>query len=272
MTVSSPAPEGPARAPEPAISSGQASRHDAIDVVAFSPHPDDVEFFCAGALLLAADAGLSTAVVDLTEGELSTSGDPERRSSERAVATELLGLKARISLRLPDGSLGTDAGHRAVVVQALRELRPTVVLAPYWEDRHPDHAAAGGILREACFLSGVEKYGTGPAHRPLRVYWYMLHHVFEPSVVIDVGPVWERRSRFLEIYASQVSPGDEESPSAINDGRFAAMLAARATCFGAMVGVDYGEPFYVHGPILLRSLPDLGERAAGRAPRYQAYL
>lgn len=245
---------------------------DGIDVVAFSPHPDDAEFFCAGALLLAADAGLSTAIVDLTEGELSTRGDPGRRSAERAAATELLGLRARMSLHLPDGSLGTDPGHRTAIVQALRELRPTVVLAPYWEDRHPDHAAAGGMLRDACFLSGVEKYGTGPAHRPLRIYWYMLHHVFEPSVVIDVGSVWERRSQFLEIYASQVSPGVGASPTAINDGRFAAMLSARATCFGAMVGVEYGEPFYVRGPILMRSLPELEERFAGRAPRYQAYV
>ena len=245
---------------------------DGVDVVAFSPHPDDVEFFCGGALLLAADAGLSTAVVDLTEGELSTSGDLGRRSAERAAATELLGLRERVSLHLPDGSLGTDPGHRAAVVEALRELRPTVVLAPYWEDRHPDHAAAGGMLREACFLSGVEKFGAAPAHRPLRIYWYMLHHVFEPSVVIDVGSVWERRSRLLEIYASQLWPDVDASPTAINDGRFAAMLSARATCFGALVGVEYGEPFHVQGPVLLRSFPDLEERAAGRAPRYQAYV
>ena len=246
--------------------------HGGTDVVAFSPHPDDVEFFCSGALLLAGDAGGSTAVVDLTEGELSTNGDPGRRSTERATATKLLGLRARMSLHLPDGSLGTDPGHTGAVVQALRELRPTVVLAPYWEDRHPDHAAAGRMLQEACFLAGVEKFGTGPAHRPLRIYWYMLHHVFDPSVVIDIGSVWERRTRFLEIYASQVSPGAGASPTAMNDGRLGTMLAARATNFGAMVGVEYGEPFYVNGPILLRSLPGLEEQAAGRAPRYQSYL
>ena len=57
--------------------------HGGIHVVAFSPHPDDVEFFCSGALLLAAHAGQSTAVVDLTEGELSTNGDLRRRSTER---------------------------------------------------------------------------------------------------------------------------------------------------------------------------------------------
>jgi hypothetical protein len=100
----------------------------------------------------------------------------------------------------------------------------------------------------------------------------MLHHVFEPSVVIDIGSVWERRRRFLEIYASQVAPSKDASPTAINDGRFAVMLTARATCFGAMVGAEYGEPYYVQGPVLLRSFPDLVERAAGHTPRYQAYV
>ena len=250
---------------EPSSDSG------AIDIVAFSPHPDDVEFFCSGALLLAADAGLSTAVVDLTEGELSTNGDPQRRSAERAAATELLGLRARVSLHLPDGSLGTDPGHRAAIVEALRELRPTVVLAPLWEDRHPDHAATGRMLREACFLSSVAKFGTGTVHRPRRVYWYMLHHLVEPSVVLDITPVWERRCRFPEIYASQLSGGGDASPTAVNDGHFAAMLTARATSFGAMVGVDYGEPFYVHGPLLVRQLGEAEGRATG-GRRYQAYL
>jgi bacillithiol biosynthesis deacetylase BshB1 len=241
----------------------------AVDVMAFSPHPDDVELFCAGSMLLAARAGLKTAVVDLTEGELSTNGDPVRRSAERDRASELLGLATRVSLGLPDGSLGTDGSHRDAVVEALRELAPRVVLAPYWEDRHPDHEAAGRIVREACFFSGVEKVGRGPAHRPRRIYWYMLHHVFEPSVVIDVGPVWQERLRLFEAYPSQLSANGSE-PSAINDGGFADMLRARATCYGAMVGVSHGEPFHVVGPLGLSSLPDLDD-SFGTRGRYQSY-
>ena len=49
----------------------------------------------------------------------------------------------------------------------------------------------------------------------------------------------------------------------MNDGRFAAMLAARATCYGAMVGVDYGEPFYVNGPLLVRRSASLEEGGRG---------
>ena len=129
--------------------------HGGIDVVAFSPHPDDVEFFCSGALLLAADAGRSTAVVDLTEGELSTNGDPGRRSTERAAATELLGLRARMSLHLPDGSLGTDPGHRdadrpgAPRAQADRGAR-AVLGGPPPRPCSGRADAAGGLLPRRC--------------------------------------------------------------------------------------------------------------------------
>ena len=243
-----------------------------VDVLAFSPHPDDVEFFCGGSMLLAAQAGLKTAIVDLTEGELSTNGDPVRRSAEREAASELLALATRVSLGLPDGLLGTDGSHRDAVVETLRELAPRVVLAPHWEDRHPDHEAAGRIVREACFFSGVEKYGAGPAHRPGRVYWYMLHHIFEPSVVIDIGPVWEQRLRLLDVYPSQLSLNGDSASSAINDGGFAEMLRARATCYGAMVGVSYGEPFHVVGPLGLRSLPGFDDFVGSRGSRYQSYV
>ena len=79
--------------------------HDGIDLVAFAPHPDDVELFCGGTMLAAAAAGLTTAIVDLTDGELSTNGTLEQRARERDEASELMGLAARRGLSLPDGAL-----------------------------------------------------------------------------------------------------------------------------------------------------------------------
>ena len=242
-----------------------------VDLLAIAPHPDDVELFCGGTMLLAAAGGRSTAIVDLTDGELSTNGNPARRARERDVATELLGLSARRSLGLPDGSLGNDPGHRDAVVQAIRELAPRVVLAPHWEDRHPDHRAAGRIVSEACYLAGLARYGAGSAHRPHRVFWYMLHHSFEPSVVVDVGPVWQDRLRLLDVYESQLSRDGDVVPTPVNDARFRDALRARAVWFGAMVGVAYGEPFRVDGPLLLNELPQYGG-VPRLAPAYQAYL
>jgi len=247
------------------------NRPSDIDLVAFSPHPDDAELFCGGTMLLAARAGLRTAIVDLSEGELSTNGDPARRAAERTAASELLGLAERVSLGLPDGAIGSSPDHRDAVVGALRALRPTVVLAPYWQDRHPDHAASGRLLREACFFAGVAKAAGGIPHRPERVYWYMLHHPFAPSVVVDVGPVWERRERLLAVYESQVGTNGDAAPTAINDGTFVAMLEARAVWFGALVGVERGEPLLVEGPLRLQSLPELEPAAPMPHPRYRAY-
>jgi bacillithiol biosynthesis deacetylase BshB1 len=230
------------------------TEHDGLDVVAFAPHPDDVEHYCGGTMLAAAALGLSTAIVDMSDGELSTNGDPARRAQERDAASDLMGLTARHSLSLPDGALGVDETHRGAVVAALRELRPRIVLAPFGDDRHPDHGAAARLVRDACFLAGVRRYGSGEPHRPERVYRYMLHTPFEPTVVVDVGTVWESRRDLLRVYESQVVCGADDEPTALNDGRFVAMLEARAVHFGALAGVAYGEPFDTDGPVLLHSL------------------
>jgi bacillithiol biosynthesis deacetylase BshB1 len=229
---------------------------DGIDVVAFAPHPDDVELFCGGTMLVAAASGLTTAIVDLTDGELSTNGTSEHRARERDEATALLGLAARRALSLPDGALATTEAHRLAVVAAIRELRPRVVLAPFGNDRHPDHEAAAELVRQACFLAGLRRYGTGSPHRPTRVYRYMLHAPFEPKVVVDVGAVWELRSELLRVYKSQVSLGAGDAPTALNDGRFLAMLEARAVHYGALAGVSHAEVFDVDGPVLVKNLVD----------------
>lgn len=230
--------------------------HDGIDVVAFAAHPDDVELFCGGTMLSAAAAGLTTAIVDLTDGELSTNGTLEQRARERDEATGLMGLAARRALSLPDGALANIEPHRRAVVTVLRELRPRVVLAPFRIDRHPDHEAAAELVRQACFLAGVRRYGSGSPHRPTRVYRYMLHASFEPKVVVDVSAVWQVRSELLRVYRSQVSLGADDQPTALNDGRFVAMLEARAAYYGAMAGVSYAEVFDADGPVLVRNLLD----------------
>ena len=54
----------------------------------------------------------------------------------------------------------------------IRELRPRVVILPYWEARHPDHYRASEIGFEACFLAGLKKLDeyTEP-HRPYKIIY-----------------------------------------------------------------------------------------------------
>jgi len=244
----------------------------AVDVLAIAAHPDDAEVGCGGALLVAAQAGHRVAVADLTDGELSTAGTPEQRARERDRAGELLGLSARVGLGLPDAGLGMDAGHRDALVDLLRDLRPRLVLAPFTEDRHPDHAAAGRLAREAFFLAGVAKLGRGRPHRPERLYHYSLHHSFQPSFVLDVSAVWERRMEAVLAYESQFGHAEDRRLTEIGEPAFLELLTARAAVYGSMVGVARGEPYLARGPLPTSSLPGLEGARGERPPAYRAYL
>jgi N-acetylglucosamine malate deacetylase 1 len=133
------------------------------DVLAIAAHRDDVEQTCGGTLLRMASRGLSTAILDLTQGEAGTRGSAESRAREAAEAAHLLGVGWRQALDLPDGAVENTLENRLKIVRVLRLLRPRVVILPYGRARHPDHAAVAALGYQACFLSGLAK---APAVRP----------------------------------------------------------------------------------------------------------
>ncbi len=244
-----------------------------VDILAFSPHPDDAEFGCGGGLILSVIKGFRVAIVDLTEGECSSRGSSLERKDEKERATSLMGLFARYSLGLPDTGISVGEPHMIAMIELIRELRPRVVLAPYWHDRHPDHEAAGKLLRSACFYSGVASIGEKEPFRPNRVFYYMIHSPFSPSFVVDISSVWEQKKEVLQVYRTQFSREDPLMyPTAISDPGFMDYHETRCIYFGAMIGVRYGEPFFTHGPIYMDGFPgagDLGSRD-GRSLVYQS--
>jgi bacillithiol biosynthesis deacetylase BshB1 len=242
----------------------------AVDLLAIAAHPDDAEIGCGGALILAAASGLRVVVVDLTRGERSTSGTLEQREHERAHAAELLGLWRRVGFDLPDTAVGTDVSHRDALVDLLRELRPRIVLAPHTDDRHPDHAAAGRLARDAAFVAGVGRVGSRAPHRPYRLYHYPLHHPFEPTFVLDVSSVWDRRMQAVTAYTSQFGQPPEQQRTEIGGPAFLELLEARGAHYGAMIGAVRGEPFRCHGPLRVTTLPELDPATATSG--YRCYL
>lgn len=243
-----------------------------VDVLAVGAHPDDVEVGCGGVLALCVRAGARVAIADLSAGELSTKGDRDLRQREAQHAAKILGVASRVNVGLPDGNIGTDPAHRDAVVTMLRTLRPRLVVAPYPDDdRHPDHAAAGRLMRDTCFLAGVGRWGHGNPYRPARLHHYMLHHPFEPTYVVDVSGVWEQRMDAVAAYGSQFGSLPAGRHTAIDGGEFLALIAAKAVVYGAMVGVARGEPFHCVGPLGLDRLPDLPE-TPGRPPVYRSFV
>ncbi|WP_412060876.1 bacillithiol biosynthesis deacetylase BshB1 [Rubrivirga sp. IMCC45206] len=236
-----------------------------LDVLALAAHPDDVELCAGGTMCLLADQGYRTGIVDFTRGELGTRGTPEGRMKEAARAGEILGLAARENLGLPDGDIQNTKETQRALIRSIRRHRPRIVLITAEHVRHPDHGDATELAVDALFYSGLAKIETAEddgtpqqAWRPHHVLHYLQALDVEPTFVVDVSSVWERRMRALLAFESQFyQPGGDDGNDGgdgpetyISNPRFLKWVEARARTYGYRIGADYGEPFvYRHGPV-----------------------
>jgi bacillithiol biosynthesis deacetylase BshB1 len=224
--------------------SGSAGLEKPLDILAIAAHPDDVEQTCGGTLIRMAELGYRTGVLDLTAGDMGTRGTPELRLEEsRAAASQML-LAWRGNLRFPDARLENTVSVRMTLAAELRNLRPGVVILPYWEARHPDHYRASEIGFEACFLAGLKKLDEETApHRPHKILYSSLYANVTPSFVVDISVQFEQRMAALFCYQSQYGDAPGASDLFPQQQEIRDRLSAIARFYGNLIGVKYGEPF-----------------------------
>ena len=128
-----------------------------LDVLAIAAHPDDIEQTCGGTLIRMAEAGYRCGALDLTAGDMGTRGTPEQRVEESECAGRHMLLAWRGNLHFPDARLENTISARMTLAVKIRELKPRVVILPYWRARHPDHYRCAEMGFEACFLAGLKK-------------------------------------------------------------------------------------------------------------------
>lgn len=222
-----------------------------LHLLAFGPHPDDVELSCGGWLALASGRGQAVGVVDLTAGELATNGTVEVRASEAAAAAQILGVTVRENLGLPDGDLCADDPEQlAAIVGAIRRHRPQLALAPVPDERHPDHVAAGRLVEKAMFFAGVAKYrpDLGERFRPQRLIGYPQRHEVSANFVVDVSAVYDTKLAAIGCHESQFGGGEQ---TLINRPLALEAFAVRDRYWGATIGVTHGEPYRLGAPMPL---------------------
>lgn len=214
------------------------------DILAIAAHRDDVEQTCGGTLLRMAARGLRTAILDLTQGESGTRGTAEERAQEAQEAARILGVARREALTFPDGAIENTLANRLALVRVLRRLRPRVVILPYWQARHPDHAIVGTLGYEACFLSGLKKIEPETeSYRPFKIVYASLYADVRPSFVVDITPFIEQRHLALMAYRSQYANQAAGSALFVPEEEIRERTFAEARHYGLLAGVKYGEPF-----------------------------
>jgi N-acetylglucosamine malate deacetylase 1 len=218
-----------------------------LDILVFGAHPDDAEIGMGGTIYKHAQAGLRVGICDLTLAEMSSNGTIERRKAEAAEAGGLLGLAERSNLQLPDRGLRLE-DHQIAIVREIRRLRPRIVFAPYWIDRHPDHVLCGRLVEEAVFSARLRKFAPDlNAHKVDRLYFYYINDVHEPQLVVDVTDAHERKMEALAAYRSQFDRESGEVATPINQG-FLEGVEARDRALGHASGFRYAEGFATRKP------------------------
>ena len=233
-----------------------------LDVLALAAHPDDVEQTCGGTLIRMAEMGYRTGVLDLTAGDMGTRGTPEQRVAESEVAGKLMLVAQRENMHFPDARLENNISARMSLAVKIRELRPRVVILPYWQGRHPDHYRAAELGYEACFLAGLKKIDEySEPHRPQKILYSSMYANVVPSFVVDISAQFERRMAALLSYHSQYGASTQGGELFPEEQEIRERLAAIARYFGNLIGVKFGEPFVVKETMKVDDVVALGGKS-----------
>ena len=226
-----------------------------IDLLVFGPHPDDIEIGAGGIVARHAALGSSVGLCDLTAGEMSSNGTVEERLAEAEEARKVLGAIWRENFQWPDRRIGKDPAHLDEAVAFIRRHRPRVIAAPYWADRHPDHAASSAVLTEAAFNSGLRRYpADGEPWKAEWICYYFINDGATPSFVVDVTDSYDRKREALDCHASQFRPAPNAVGTRLNTPVFRQLVESRDAQFGALAGVTWAEGIVVREPIVRPTL------------------
>ena len=227
-----------------------------LDFLVVSPHPDDAEISVGGAIAVSIRQNLRVGVVDLTTGEPTPHGSLEIRRQETDRATEILGLSWRTNLGLPNRSLQPDLAARRRLAEVFRLTRPQIILAPYWQDAHPDHVSASSLVDDARFWSKLSRSDMAgdPFWPPMLLHFFSIHLRIHPtaSFVLDISAEIETKMNAVESYESQLVTGRSQAfPTALDD------IRDRARFWGWSIGKAFGEPLINRESVGLSSLSSL---------------
>jgi bacillithiol biosynthesis deacetylase BshB1 len=217
-----------------------------VHILAIAAHRDDVELTCGGTLVGAARRGQRTAIVDLTQGEMGTRGSAALRAEEASRAAEVLGCVARETLGLPDAGIENTPATRQQLAVAIRRFRPHVVIAPSLEGRHPDHRIAAQLVRDACFVAGLQKIAPDvPKHRPHKIIHCLAYRqdFVRPTFVVDISDHFARKLEAVRCYSSQFDDAVQAGEVYPNGEPLYDVIEHYAAYYGALIRTRYGEPF-----------------------------
>lgn len=205
-------------------------------LLCITAHPDDECFAFGGALALAAQQGVDTSLICLTDGSAGSYRGTaatatelgQLRRSELAASCNILGVRHHEVLDYQDGQLefASFSDLAGDLVQRIRILRPHVILTFGGDgaiNTHADHTVTSSVATAAFHWAGSPKRYTtlGPLHTPQRLYYLTtdffvegrLRHIPAPwTLTLDVASVLPTRLEAMKAHTTQAPLMERAGP------------------------------------------------------------
>ena len=229
-------------------------------LLAFGPHPDDVEFGCGAIIAKEVRAGRRVHLVICSRGEAGSRGTPAQRTFEAKKAAAILGATIEFIQLEGDAHLDVRAAHAIKLAGLIRRREPGIVLAPSLvANQHPDHAKLGALIRDAARLArygGLKELRRQPPHAIEQLFFYAVTPEAEPR---DISPLLVDVSE-PEIVAVWTASMNAHA-SQMGTRNYVELQLTRARLLGLRSGCAHALPLFPNDPPVIHSLAELGGSA-----------
>ncbi|MHB1319876.1 MAG: PIG-L deacetylase family protein [Anaerolineae bacterium] len=193
-------------------------------VFAVSAHPDDIEFFMAGTMILLGRAGYELHTMTIANGSCGTLRHTReeiiriRRDESRAAAA-FIGAIHHDSL-VEDMAIFFEPSTLARLAAVMREVAPEILLTLSPVDYMEDHQNACRLAVTAAFARGMPNFPTDPpvhaVDQEVTVYHAQPHgncdplgQAVIPGIYVDIAGVLAQKRAMLAHHESQKAWLDE---------------------------------------------------------------
>ncbi len=195
-----------------------------VQMMVFTPHPDDAEFGVAGTAARWIREGKDVIYVVCTNGDKGTSDINMKpvelariREQEQLAAAKLIGVREVIFLRYPDQGLEDTPEFRKEIVRLIRRYQPETVVTvdPYRRYiLHRDHRITGRVVLDAIFpyARDIHAYPDllEQGLQPHKVKEVLLWGAEEPNYRSNITDTFDIKVAALRCHKSQI--GNSSSP------------------------------------------------------------
>jgi LmbE family N-acetylglucosaminyl deacetylase len=186
--------------------------------IAIAAHPDDIEFWMAGTLLLLRDAGWEIHCLNLSSGSqgstvMTAARTRVVRRAEAKNAARLMGAEWHPPVA-DDIEIIYSLPLLRKVTAVVRKVNPSILLTHPPQDYMEDHTETCRLAVTAAFCKNFPNYKSTPPTNPgtgdVTVYHCMPHMMcnplgerVHPEAYVDITGVLDRKTRALAAHASQ---------------------------------------------------------------------